>query len=430
MTLPPHRAERELPAWPLLGLFVGFPVLWLVGVGSFLAVVGAGVQATYLCARGAVRFPRSMLLWWLFVVVVILSGAMLDSGGRVLGLAFRLANYVGAGIALVYLYNASRERLSDERVALALTLFWVWIVLGGYLGVLLPEGSVTTLLARVTPGSLMSNELVRDWVISNFSEIQQPWGAPEPFARPSAPFAYTNAWGNNFALLMPFVVATASRLRGHRRILVGAAVLASAVPVMATLNRGMLIGLGIGAVYAVGRAALRGRPLALIGGVAGGAVVTAGFVALGLFERITQRTTYSSTTEDRASLYRETFERTLGSPVVGWGGPRPSYLQDISVGTQGHVWNVLFSHGFLGLALFMAFLCWMVWRTRGCTGVGAAAHVTLVMVAFMVVFYGFDGPQLLVAFVAAGIGMRQRSLVRLPQPSWSSLTAAPAEVRG
>src|SRR5690606_31231392 len=95
-------------------------------------------------------------------------------------------------------------------------------------------------------------------------------------------------------------------------------------------------------------------------GVATGAVV----VWLGVGSRLEDRTTTSSSTEDRASLYRETFDRTLDSPLFGYGAPRPSVTEGLpSAGTQGHIWMVMFSHGLPALAVFLLALVWFVIAT-------------------------------------------------------------------
>lgn len=410
MTTHAEPTARELPAWPLVGVFWTFPISWLLGLGAMLSPLWGGIMIAYLIVRRQVRFPRRMALWWLFLLIVLASGMMLDSPGRILGSLFRFGNYAGATAAFLYVYNSSERRLSDRRVAVALTIYWVWIVIGGYLGVLIPDGSLSTPAEKIMPGVLLDNELVREWVHPNFAELQQPWGSPEVFARPSAPFAYTNGWGNNFAIVMPFVVTMTGLVHGRRRVLLVLALAASTVPAVATLNRGMFIALGVGLVYTMVRLALRGRvaPLAslLVVVVIGGF----GLMQAGVIERILLRTTYSSTNVGRATVYQETFDRTLSSPLLGWGGPRPSRSLDISVGTQGHLWNVMFSHGFLALALFVATLLWLTWRTRTCTGIAFSAHVTLVMITVAVTYYGFDGPQMLVALTAAAIGTRQVDL--------------------
>jgi hypothetical protein len=411
---------RQLPRWPLLGLFWTFPICWVLGLGAFLSSLWGAIMIAYLIVRRDVSFPRAMALWWLFLLIVLASGLMLDSPARALGSLFRFGNYAGASAAFLYMFNSTDHTLPDRRVAVAMTVFWVWIVFGGYLGVLMPHGSLSTPMERLMPGALLDNELVREWVHPRFAELQQPWGSPQAFARPSAPFPYTNGWGNNFALLMPFVVAMTGMARGWRRLLLVLALAASAVPAVATLNRGMFVALGVGLAYTMVRLALRGRVaplLSLLGAVLVGGI---GVVEAGVVDRIMLRTTYSSTNFGRATVYRETFDRTLSSPLLGWGGPRPSRTLDISVGTQGHLWNVMFSHGFLALALFVTTLLWLTWRTRTCTGFGFAAHVTLVMVAVAITFYGFDGPQMLIALTAGALGTRQVQLRALRRVAGSS----------
>jgi hypothetical protein len=412
----PAGAARGLPSWPLLGLFWTFPISWVLGLGAFVTPLWGAIMAAHLILRRQIRFPAAMALWFLFLLIVLASALMLDSAGRMLGSLFRFGNYAGATAAFLYLYNSTDDELPDRRVAAAMVVFWLWVVLGGYLGVVVPHGSLTTPMERVMPGVLLDNELVSEWVRPSFAELQQPWGSPEAFARPSAPFAYTNGWGNNFAILMPFVITMLGIARGRRRLLLAVAVAASTVPAVATLNRGMFIALGVALAYTILRLALRGRFMPLLSLLV---VLVVGGMALvhaGVLERIQLRTTYSSTNLGRATVYQETFDRTLSSPLLGWGGPRPSRTLDISVGTQGHVWNVMFSHGFLALAFFVVTLLWLAWRTRSCTQMGFAAHVTLVTVVVGITYYGFDGPQMLVTLTAAALATRQvdRSPYRLP----------------
>lgn len=387
-------------------MFTTFPLAFVLGFGAFIAPLWGSVMAAYLFTRGDVRFPRAMLMWWMFLATVVASLVMLDSVGRLIGGLYRLSNYGGATIAFLYVYNSREWVLPDRRIVKALVVFWLCVVAGGYLGVLWPEGSFSTPLERVIPGALLGNELVADWVRPNFAEVQQPWGAPEPFARPSAPFPYTNGWGNNFALLTPFVIAMVG-LMSRRRVLLVVALLAALVPAGATLNRGMFTALGLALGYTAIRLLFRGRAKLFVAMLGVAAVVGAAVVTSGVLEQIALRTSYSSTTLDRTLIYRETLIRTMNSPFVGWGGPRPSRTLGISVGTQGHVWNVMFSHGFVALVFFVVTLWWLAWRTRRCTGLAFTAHVVLVVVSVAIVYYGYDGPQMVVAMVAAGLAMRQ-----------------------
>lgn len=404
---------RALPAWPLLGVFWLFPLGWVLGFGTFLPVMFAVLMAALLARHGATQLPRVLLLWALFLLFVVGSAVMIDTTGRMIGLLFRLSNYTAAGVAFLYVFNADSKVVSDKRIGLALTVFWAWVVLGGYLGVHFPEVGLVTPLARVLPGVVADNEIVQAWVAPRFADLQHPWGAPQPYARPSAPFAYANGWGCNFAILTPFVIDTIARSQGRRRLLFGSLLLASAVPAYATLNRGMFALLGFGLAYAAVRSALRGRVAALLGLGLVGASASVGLVVGGVLDQIGERTTYSSTTDDRLALYNETFERALASPILGWGGPRPSRTIAVSVGTQGHIWNVMFSHGFLALVLFLAVLWWLAWRTRGATGTAFAGHISVVIAALAVNVYGFDGPQMMVTMIAAALAMRQ---VTSPDP--------------
>lgn len=413
----------DLPAWPILVLYWLFPVFWLLGIGVLAPVVLAPVLLAYLLLLPDVRFPRALLPWLAFLVVVVGSVVGIDTFARGFGFLYRLSNYVAATLALLYVYNASHRTLSDRQIVMALAAFWGWIVLGGLLGVLFEDQSIRTPLSLVMPGFLLSNDLVQAWVIPNLSEVQQPWGSPVAFARPSAPFAYTNAWGCNFALLVPFALSALTMLQGWRRLALGALILLSMIPVASTLNRGMFLALSVGLGYVLLRFALEGRIATMLGlATASGGVVLV-LVAAGVVDRIILRTTYSTTNIGRLALYRETFERTLESPLLGWGGPRPSRLIEVSVGTQGHIWNVMFSHGFLALGLFVGSMVLFAWSTRHAVGLRFAAHVTLVMSATAILYYGFDGPQMVTALVSAGLALRPSSPA--PQDAASEVSEEP-----
>jgi len=277
--------------------------------------------------------------------------------------------------------------------------------------VLWPHGGLTTPAERVLPQSVATNEYVQSLVHPRFAEVQQPWGAAEPFVRPSAPFPYTNGWGCNVALLAPFMAAAATGAAGRRaRRWAWVLVPLALVPALATLNRGMFLAVGVAAGYTALRFALhgRGKPLAalLALGVVGLVVAT----STGVVGGVEARTTVSSTTSDRLALYYETVHRTLQSPVLGYGGPRPSETMSISVGTQGHLWNLMFSYGLPALGLFLVWMGGSAWRSRTLADpIGMAAHVSLVVASVVILYYGFDGPQLATIAVAAALTARRRS---------------------
>src|SRR5918993_145189 len=401
-----EQLDRELPAWPLAGLFVLFPLWWVLGLAAFAIPLAAVPMAALLAVRGRPQVPRGFGVWLLFLVAVAVSTTMLDQPTRLVAFSLRAGNYLGATVAFVYVYNARRSLTVDKVVGMVI-FFWIFVVVGGFLGVLWPDGRIETPLAGLLPGVLIRNEYVYDLVVPKFAQRQTPWGSPVTFTRPSAPFPYTNGWGCNYAMLLPFVLLAVMRARTvGRRVLVLAVLAASLVPAIATLNRGMMLAVGLVCVYAAVRLFARGDVRGLVGiGVLGTIAVVAGSLA-NFGEQVALRQTYSATTEGRAKIYWETFDRALTSPVLGFGAPRPG-SDGISLGTQGHLFNVMFSHGFVALLLFEIWLLVLVWRSRSFdTAERACLHLVVVTALVAHVYYGFDGPQFVIFMVAAALAIR------------------------
>ena len=205
------------------------------------------------------------------------------------------------------------------------------------------------------------------------------------------------------AFLTP-VVLGAAIYRGTRRALVLTLVgLAAAIPpAVATSNRGMFIALGVAVGYVLLRLLFRGR-IALVAGVAvgAGAAVAALWLA-GFVDRITERQEVVDTGAGRANLYAETLQRTLDSPLLGYGAPRPSLTSEIAAGTQGAVWNAMFSFGLVGLLLFLVFLFGAAIRTAPAPSSAALwMHAAVVVAVVMSVYYGLDRLLLPIALVVA-----------------------------
>lgn len=401
--------SRDLPAWPVLALLWGFPLWWLLGMTPFIVVIMATVMAALLLIRRGLRLVPGIAPWLTFVAWALPCGLMLDSALRVVGYGQRVGNYLAIAVVLVYVVNA-RERLTNRRLLAALTAVWVTVVVGGYLGVLFPYGRLTTPVGLLLPEAITSNEYVRDLVFPPFAEIQHPWGADEPYIRPAAPFPYTNGWGAAMALLTPVAITQLLTANSVKTKLALAGCLAAAVvPAVATLNRGMFLGLALALCYVVLRLAARGvlLPVLAVTGVGiGGALVASSY---GLLDRLTERAEYGSTS-DRLRLYQETLVRTLDSPLFGYGAPRPSDQVAVSVGTQGHLWMVLFSFGFVGLALFLWFLWGGTLRTWSLArGPLVWLHATLVVACAMIVFYGLDTMQLLTVALVTAFLLRERA---------------------
>ncbi|MDQ1740868.1 MAG: polysaccharide biosynthesis protein PslJ [Pseudonocardiales bacterium] len=426
----PTAGLRELPAWPVYALFAGFPIWWLLGLGAFAVPLIAVPMFLLLAQRGNVEVPAAFWLWIGFVVWACVAVLEVSSGSRLIGFSVRMSSYVGASIVFLYLYNG-RNRLSSRTVLRALVLFFAVVVAGGYLGVLVPRGALSTPVQALLPQNIRTNEYVSALVHPSFAEVQRPYGSPRTFYRPSAPFPYTNSWGCNVALLVPLVVAAMMTFRRPvwRLAMVGLLALAC-VPAFATLNRGMYLALALVLAYAAVRLAFRGRLVPLVLVLGGGSVGLAVAVWAGVLARLQERLHYSGTNVGRQTIYREAFDGAVNSPIFGHGAPQPSTTVDVSIGTQGQVWNVMFSYGFIALAFFLGWFGLVVlqsWRARGQAELWVHATLFVAFVTFF--YYGYDGIQLTVAMAAAALALRARrgeDAGRLPQDSEPELHAVPA----
>lgn len=124
----------------------------------------------------------------------------------------------------------------------------------------------------------------------------------------------------------------------------------------------------------------------------------------GVFDAIAERQEVSHTTSGRSAIYEATFVKVLESPVVGWAMPDMDPSIGIALGTQGYAWTLMFSYGFLGLALFYVFLSRILlvsWRVND-----PAAYVLQALVATVgctIWFYGLGVTQCLIMMLGAAV---------------------------
>jgi O-antigen ligase len=265
---------------------------------------------------------------------------------------------------------------------------------------------------QAAASGIAANDFVNHMVVRRLAQFN-----PDSYlgvaARPSAPFLYANNWGNVYSLLLPVVIAYLVSLRRSRRprdrmvrrSLV-AAIALSVPPAAYTLNRGMLIGLGVAAVYLAVRLAARGRVSAML---VIALLAVAGAVA---FERLAgsrlETRLQGSGTSTRASLYVQSIELARKSPIFGYGVP-PTSLDPSAppVGTQGQFWMVLVSNGPVAVAAFLSFFAgawlrsWRRWDTIGLT----ASALCLVAVVELG-FYGAVPYGLPIMMVLAAVALR------------------------
>lgn len=428
----PRRLFR--PGWPVTFAFAGFGVWWVLGISNFVGHIAAAILLVELIRRRRIRVPRSFGLWLLFLVWVGAGVFVLQveapyavadaSAGRYVTWAYRLGWYLAATVFLLYIGNF-RDRLSSQRIARALSVFFITIVAGGWLAIVSPQLEFPSLLEVVLPRGLAQVEFVR--FLIHPTVVQDYAGSAAGFARPSAPFAYANFWGLNFACALPFFVLTwfGSRATWRRRAAGVAVLLLAAVPAIFSWNRGLWLAvLAMVALLAL-RSAARGRIGTLVGLVAGTLVVVAIIFISPLGEIVESRLDNPTSNSTRTRLATLTTESVLqGSPLIGFGtthdsassfysvagGDRPS-CPDCSppaMGTQGQFWLVLFAQGLLGLVFFFGFiLLWFLRGLRARSGIATAGLCVVTAHLITTTIYDSLGIGTVVLLVAVALLWRE-----------------------
>jgi hypothetical protein len=409
--------------WPLAVLFVAFPIWWLVGVSSFIWPIVAAPAAVAMVRRLRLRAPVPIVIWFAFLSWVLLSGLQLHGGEKITTFIYRYSLYAAAAILFLYVYNLPRASRLDGQVLRALTVFWAVVIVGGYAGILLRTATFTPPLEHLIPHHLSQKPFVQELVQPVFAEITNFLGYPA--ARPAAPFTYTNEWGGNIAVLTLVAFAAAAVAgRGLRRRVIIVLLIASLVPMVVSLNRGMFLSLGVGIAYVAVRLAFRGRAGALASVLA---IIAAGVILivltpLGHLVTASFASTHGHSNATRLSLYQQTTAGVSRSPWFGYGAPKAvttgvgQQPGTPAIGTQGQLWMVLYSSGYPAAALFVGFYLAVLWQTRRARGTaGLWLHAVPLVALTQIVVYGWLSAEIQVVMVAAALAYR-RSWAPAPVP--------------
>ena len=398
--------------WPLVVLFAAFPVWWALGVSAFTwIIVAIPVAASLIWRRQGQDSCRLHPV----------------AGVRQLGAAVRASAeqrhqdrhiflpdcYLCRGRSSVRLYlQPAPLKLLDTKILRILTVFWMIVVVGGYLGILVGSHTFTAPFEILLPHGLRSQPFVRELVQPVFVDTRASLGSL-PFPRPAAPFAYSNYWGGNMAVLTPVAIAAAIAAgRGARRKVIVGMLIASVVPMVISLNRGMFISLGIGVVYVAFRLALRGRFASLGSLLGAAALITVILVATPLGHLLTATFTSSNhghSDATRISASQMALEGARQSPIFGHGEPTQvtSQGQQPPIGTQGQLWTVLYSNGFPAAIFFVGFLVAVLWQTRRARGMtGLWLHTVPLVALPQIIAYGWLPVELQVVMVTAALAYR------------------------
>ena len=180
---------------------------------------------------------------------VVLSFTALEGSALPFAWIWRLANYLSCTVFFLAICAADEDEIPAARIVRLLAGFWIVTVVGGWLGVLLPDGSIPSLTERVLPASVASNDFVQVLVRPEFAQVHDILGYP--LGRPKAPFVYTNDWGSAYALLLPFFfLSWLQSADARRRSWAYLLLVASLIPVFVSLNRGLWLSMGVAMIYA------------------------------------------------------------------------------------------------------------------------------------------------------------------------------------
>jgi hypothetical protein len=425
---------RLRPGWPLSVALLGFPVWWILGLANVvLLVISVPMAMTLWRRRGTLVAPSGFAAWLFFLVWVVLGVLVLwadaplaEPGGgfsRVLVYGYRLAWYLSFTIVLLYIGNMSERELPSGRVGRLLGYMFVVTTIGGLVGSFFPSIQLTSPVEMVLPQGLTGNSFVRDIVHPKVAEIESILGFEQ--SRPMAPFAYANTWGAAYAFFLPYFLLTwIVRASTRRRVFALIVLAASLWPVVYSLNRGLWGALGAIGLFGVVKLLQVGGPR-VIAWTAGLAAAGALVVALSPLPGLVQDRLDNPHSNNRRTLLAEETTRSAlrGSPLVGFGSTRnvQGDLGQVSggdvegckacgsppLGTQGHLWLLLFANGVVGTVVFCAFFAIRFlrhWRERGAYSLAGCA-VLIACGLFMITYDMVEVP-LYTVMIAVGLMWR------------------------
>jgi hypothetical protein len=382
----------------------------------------------------SIRVPPAFGWWLLFLGCVIISGAALGVTApgtlqgsfveRLPAFLFRFMNYVGATIAMLFALNLPEREMSTQRIVRLKGYFFIWVLIGGLMGTAFPNLSFSSPLELLLPQSIGGSRFLESLIHLSFAQVQDVLGYESP--RPSAPFPWTNVWGNVISILMVwFIIAWGIYGSARSRLICGILLMVSAVPVIYSLNRGVWIGLVTAGMYVCIRLAMLGRVRLLLG-VGVGLVVAALVLLVSPLATIaTERVANPHSNDTRANTSLSAITAAASSPVLGYGSTRPiiGSAQSIAVGRSascpqcgnaaiggaGQLWLLLIAQGFLGTILYVGFFVRVILtyrHERGAVAIGGTA--VLIMSLVFMPFYGSEGMPLALCLLAVAVMERER----------------------
>lgn len=402
------------PGWQLKFLLVGFPVWWVLGLSTFIFPIMAVPMAWELRRRLPLRYPPFFWVWGLYLVWQVISVAMFNSsppgthataaGGRLTAIGISFIEMAGITVTLLYVGALTLAEVSQRDIARWMGWFFLVVVAGGFLGVVRPHFQFRSALEYALPAHVTKNPYTAALVHPIAAQVQNVLG--DPSGRPSAPFGYTNSWGNTLGLLIAFFIAGwVLPSRSWRRVLAVSIVGLAGIPVLLSLNRGLWLGLILSVLWFGGRQLVHGRVGVLAAMTALFAVAGIVFVISPAHTVVTSRLSNGKSNNIRSYVADQSLAAMKHSPVIGYGGARHtngSYQSvaigktancancgEVATGSTGQFWAIMFNQGIGGLVFYLGFFAAILWQYRRQRAPIAEAALATVAANFVyILFYG------------------------------------------
>jgi O-antigen ligase len=429
-----HRSMLP-PGWPIFLMLNGIFLWWVLGLHLFIGPLIALPCLFHLMMRGDVRAPRSFVLWILFLLWAALSATQISTIDQWGSFAFRQTSYLAGIVIYLYLVNIPRSQLPSKRLVTWLTVFWALIVVGGTIGTLFPNVSFTTPVEAILPKRVLSTTYI--YFNVHAATSGEKVFTSIPVYRTKAPFGYQNQWGQVYAILLAFPLASLAltRSRAWRRTLVlllGVSIL----PLVVSLDRGAWLSTGMAIVISAGWLAIRNRPGQLAAVLIGSVLTIALLVATPLGGFVLTRIDSGYGDKHRLRLYSQAVDLTQQNPIIGYGAPVDVETgpKAIAAGTHGQFWTILVSHGVPGVIFFFGWFVVVLLRglrkdsylPRETEEIRFWANVSLVTALSQIAYYEWLPYGHFVVIVTAAIASREAP-PRRPR-RWVHLNGSPADV--
>ena len=345
----------------------------------------------------------------------------------------RIAQYLAVTVLLLFIGNLPARAASQHALARMFSALFIATIVGGYIGTLMPHLHFFSPLHYLLPGSVLSHQFVARATEVTVAQVQSILPGETASARASFPFEYTNTWGQNYTLLLPWFLLVWWRYGSTLRKSAAVVVLTlSLYPVAKSLNRGLWFALVAIVGLMLFRWMLRGRIGVLLGTCAVLLVGLAVLVATPAGATILDRIEHGHSNSGRGNLNDAAIKAAVASPVIGFGagrlvigsgasiaiGATPQCPQcgNIATGTDGQLWLLLASQGFPGAAFYIVFFLVCAWRFwRDTSAFGIAGRFAVLLPLFYMSLYPVVGTPLAISLGGLGVLWRNDRLRRADQ---------------